>query len=517
MFATGIPHLSLSFFQAASMAVAIPSGIQVFAWIATLARGRIQLATPTLFVLGFLFTFVLGGLTGVMLAVVPFDWQTHDTYFVVAHLHYVLIGGMVFPLFAGFYYWTPYTSRRPLSERLGRWVFGLTFVGLNVAFFPMHISGLLGMPRRVYTYPPGLGWDLFNLVSTIGAFMIAAGVLIFLVDVARNFRMAMEDSAGNVWGAGTLEWLPNGVYACRSIPIVRSREPLWDQPGLADEVAAGRYYLPSTATGGRETIMTSVMDARPQCLLRMPMPGWPPFIAAVFTAAFFLLLTVKWLLPAAFCGVIAIAAMMRWAWELDSGPKLAPVDIGGGLRLPVYASGSLSHTWWAMVILILVIGTTYACLIFSYLYLWTVNPELWPASASGLPLLNAMLLLLSSAAIGVANRGLKRESDATLYTALGAAMVLMLSASAVELYAHRALSPGASSYGAVVQTFVAFNALCAIAATILAVYALARRFTGLLDGERRNVFDNARLLWHYVVGQNLAGLALVHGFPRWAA
>src|SRR5688572_4019913 len=206
MFATGMPHVSLGFFQAASMAVAIPSGIQVFAWIATIARGRMQLATPTLFVLGFLFTFVLGGLTGVMLAVVPFDWQAHDTYFVVAHLHYVLIGGMVFPLFAAFYYWMPYTSKRPLSERLGRWVFGLTFVGLNVAFFPMHISGLLGMPRRVYTYAPQLGWDLFNLISTAGAFIIAAGVALFLVDLARNFRVGMEDNAGNVWQAGTLEW-----------------------------------------------------------------------------------------------------------------------------------------------------------------------------------------------------------------------------------------------------------------------------------------------------------------------
>ncbi len=521
MFATGIPHLSLSFFQAASMAVAIPSGIQVFAWIATLAKGRIQLKTPMLFVLGFLFTFVLGGLTGVMLAVVPFDWQVHDTYFVVGHLHYVLIGGMVFPLFAAFYYWMPYTSRRALSERLGRWVFGLTFVGLNVAFFPMHASGLLGMPRRVYTYQAGLGWDALNLVSTLGAFMIAAGVLVFLVDVARNFRVAMEDNAGNIWNAATLEWLPTGVYGNRSIPIVSSREPLWDQPGLADDVKAGRYYLPGSATGARETIVTSVVDATPQWLLRLPMPGWPPFFAAVFTAAFFLLLTVKWTLPAAICGVVAIAALLRWGWELDSAPKLPPVDIGGGLRLPVHASGPLSHTWWAMIILILVIGTTYACLVFSYLYLWAVKPELWPAKdalpAMALPSMSAAFLAASSAAVGAANRALKRDSSVTLYAALGTAIALMLAASALELYAHRALSPRASSYGATVQAFVAFNGLCAIAATILALYALARRVAGRLDRERRNVFDNARLLWHYVVGQNLAGLLLVHGFARWVA
>src|SRR5690554_1639017 len=141
MFATGIPQLSLAYFQAASTAVAIPSGIQVFAWIATLASGRVQWTTATLFVLGFLFVFVLGGLTGVMVAVVPFDWQAHDTYFIVAHLHYVLIGGMVFPLLAALYYWVPFSSRLALSERVGRWVFALIFVGFNVAFFPMHVTG----------------------------------------------------------------------------------------------------------------------------------------------------------------------------------------------------------------------------------------------------------------------------------------------------------------------------------------------------------------------------------------
>ena len=207
MFATGIPRLSLSFFQAASMAVSIPAGIQVFAWIATIASGKLKATTPSLFVLGFLFNFVLGGLTGVMLAVIPFDLQVHDTYFVVAHLHYVLIGGMVFPLFAALYYWTPMLSRRALSERVGRWVFGLMFVGFNVTFFPMHIAGLAGMPRRVYTYRADAGLDVLNLVSTIGAVTIATGVLLFIIDFARRFRPSHQHNAGNVWQAPTLEWL----------------------------------------------------------------------------------------------------------------------------------------------------------------------------------------------------------------------------------------------------------------------------------------------------------------------
>ena len=224
MFTTGIPALSLSFFSAASMAVAMPSGIQVFAWIATIASGRLRSTTPSLFVLGFLFIFTLGGLTGVMVAMVPFDWQAHDTYFVVAHFHYVLVGGMVFPLFAAFYYWAPAFSRRALSERLGRWTFWLMFVGFNVAFFPMHITGLMGMPRRVYTYPAvhRLGRAQHDLdgrrlpVRRRRRWCSS-------IDLVRNLRPELSEAAGNIWNAGTLEWLPNDVYGPRSIP--RRHEP----------------------------------------------------------------------------------------------------------------------------------------------------------------------------------------------------------------------------------------------------------------------------------------------------
>jgi cytochrome c oxidase subunit I+III len=264
MFTTGIPTMSLSFFSAASMAVAIPSGIQVFAWIATIASGRLRLATPALFILGFLFIFTLGGLTGVMVAMVPFDWQAHDTYFVVAHLHYVLVGGMVFPLFAAIYYWAPALSRCALSETLGRWSFWLMFLGFNIAFLPMHLLGLWGMPRRVYTYPAEMGWHTLNLVATIGAFLLAAGIAVFLVDLFRNLRPSISEHAGNVWKAGTLEWLPNHVFGPRSIPAVESRYPLWQQPGLERQSEAGDHYLPNAPTGRRETIVTSPIEAMPE-------------------------------------------------------------------------------------------------------------------------------------------------------------------------------------------------------------------------------------------------------------
>ncbi len=517
MFATGIPQLSLSFFQAASMAVAIPTGIQVFAWIATIARGRLQWRTPALFMLGFLSIFVLGGLTGVMVAVVPFDWQAHDSYFIVAHLHYVLIGGMVFPLFGAFYYWVPYCSRHALSERVGRWVFGLMFTGFNVAFLPMHLTGLLGMPRRVYTYPAGMGWDLLNLVSTVGAFVLAAGVALFLFDLLRRFRMASEDNAGNVWGAGTLEWLPNGNYSNRSIPIVTSREPLWDQPNLARDVEQGHYYLPNAPTGGRETIVTSPLDATPQFVLRMPMPGWAPILAAWFTAAFFLLLTVKLVVPALVSAVIAVAALLHWTWHLDPTPLARPVDIGGGITLPTYMSGPLSQAWWAMVVLMLVSGSLFGCAAFSYLYLWTVSPRIWPAEIPhwAFAALSAALIVASSACMGLANRSLKRARS--IAWPLIAAMVLLAGGIAVEFVAQREVSPSASAYGAAVYLIASLAAFYASVVIVMTLFVLARNAKGMVDAVRRVTFDNARLFWHYAVVQTLSGLLLVHGVPRLVA
>ncbi len=185
MFATGLPQMSLAFFSAASEAVAIPTGVQIFVFIATMLAGRVIFSTPMLFGAGGLAIFIIGGLTGVMVALVPFDWQAHDTYFVVAHLHYVLIGGMLFPVVAGIYYYYPLLDGKKLSDRLGKIAFWLMFVGFNTAFFPMHFAGLRGMPRRVFTYPADIGWDWFNLISTIGAFIFAAGVGTVLIDVVR--------------------------------------------------------------------------------------------------------------------------------------------------------------------------------------------------------------------------------------------------------------------------------------------------------------------------------------------
>ncbi len=523
MFTTGIPSLSLAFFSAASMAVAVPSGIQVFSWIATLAasRGRFRITTPSLFVLGFLVIFTIGGLTGVMVALVPLDFQVHDTYFVVAHFHYVLVGGMVFPLFATFYYWAPMVSRNMLSERLGRWVFWLMFAGFNVAFLPMHLTGLLGMPRRVWTYPADLGWDPLNLLSTVGTYVLAAGVLLFTIDLVVRFRPGQGQD--NPWRAGTLEWLPNDLYSTRSIPLVTSREPLWDQPGLARDVAEGRYFLPGTLTGGRETLVTSPVEARPQYVIRMPGPGWPPFLAAVFMASFFLLLTVKAVVPAVACGVLMIVFCIAWAWSLDPGPG-REVDIGGGIRLPTYMSGPRSHSWWAMVVLMFVAASLYLAWVFSYLFLWTVSPEAWsPHGAPALPAwrwpaASVLLLLAGSGLLLGAQRGLPRRGEraAGVPWQMLLALACLAAALGIELAGHwgSGLRPTQNAYAAAVYMAELLVGQLAFALAILGGFVIARHVTGRLDRERRVSFDNLALLFHYTVAQSLLGLALVHGFPR---
>jgi cytochrome c oxidase subunit I+III len=525
MFTTGIPALSLSFFSAASMAVAVPAGIQVFAWIATIAAGkeRFRITTPSLFVLGFLFIFTVGGLTGIMVAVVPVDFQVHDTYFVVAHLHYVLVGGMVFPLFATFYYWTPMVSRTALSERLGRIVFWLMFAGFNIAFFPMHITGLMGMPRRVWTYPSEMGWDMLNMISTVGAFVLAAGVLLFVIDLALRFR-PRAGTQGNPWQAGTLEWLPNDVYATRSIPHVTSREPLWDQPDLPGEVERGHHYLPNAPTGGRETIVTSPIEAEPQYVIQMPGPSWTHFLAAAFTAAFFLLLTVKFVVPALICGVAAIACCLAWAWELDPGPGRGLVDIAAGIRLPTYMTGPSSHSWWAMVVLMLVAGSLYVAYLFSYLYLWTVSPQVWAPGGSpalpavGWPVAAAALMAAAVAAVVLAHRLLPAPGlrDARFPVALLAGAACLVAGTAIEIAGHwqSGLRPADNAYAAMVYMASALSAQLVVAVVIMAAFTAARCLTGRLDAQRRGSFENTALLVFYTAAQGLVGLLLVHGFPR---
>jgi cytochrome c oxidase subunit I len=230
MFASGMPLLAEGFFAFSSMTIAIPTAVKIFNWIGTLWGGGLRFTTALLFGVAFIGDFLIGGLTGVAVAVVPVDWQVTASYFVVAHIHYVLFGGTVLGVFAATYYWFPKITGRLLDEGLGKLHFWLTFVGFNLTFFPMHILGILGMSRRVYTYPVGLGWSGFNTLETVGTVILAVGVLVFLANVWQSVRHGAV-AGDNPWGAFTLEWAtssPPPVYNFRTIPTVRSRRPVWD-------------------------------------------------------------------------------------------------------------------------------------------------------------------------------------------------------------------------------------------------------------------------------------------------
>src|SRR5918994_6493848 len=237
MFATGLGPVAISAFSLSTMIIAVPTGVKIFNWLATVWRGAVRLKTAMLFALGFIAMFTLGGLSGVLHSVVPADTQQTDTYFVVAHFHYVLFGGLVFGIFGGFYYWYPKLTGRFMSERLGKFNFWTMLIGFNLTFFPMHIVGLQGMPRRTYPYDRGMGWELFNQLETVGSFIIAFSVLIFIVNVMVSRRRGRV-SGDDPWDARTLEWTlpsPPPIYNFAEIPQVEARDDFWHHKYTEDE------------------------------------------------------------------------------------------------------------------------------------------------------------------------------------------------------------------------------------------------------------------------------------------
>ncbi len=312
MFATGLPQLGESFFTAASMMISIPTGVQIFCWIATIWLGRLIIRTPVLYVLGFFAVFIIGGLSGVMVASVPLDFQLHDTFFIVAHLHYVLIGGALFPLFGAFHYWFPKWTGRMYSERLGKVSFWLLLAGFNLTFFPMHILGLNGMPRRIYTYGPHMGWTLTNQIASGGAILITLS----MVSMLTNFAISRRSGAlagNNPWNADSLEWAttsPPPSYNFLHLPIVNGPNAIWD-------AEADPPFVTGMATDKRELLITKTLDAEVDHREEIPAHSLGPlFLALACTLALWGAIFFAWwfTIGAVLSGIVLIF----WFWPAPS-------------------------------------------------------------------------------------------------------------------------------------------------------------------------------------------------------
>jgi cytochrome c oxidase subunit 1 len=309
MFTVGLGPVANAAFALSTMFIAVPTGVKIFNWLGTMWGGSIRFSTPMLFSIGFVAMFIIGGLSGVTHAIVPSDTQQQDTYYIVAHFHYVLFGGALFGLFSGAYYWFPKVTGRMLSEGLGKLHFWLMLIGFNLTFGPMHILGLQGMRRRVPTYPEGVGWDLWNMVSTIGAFLIAASILVFMVNVIRSITRGRE--AGNdPWDARTLEWLtpsPPPHYNFDEVPVVRHRDEVWHRKYAEDERGRPVPVVAGAAGGDHD-------DDEEHHDIHMPDPSYFPLLASLGIPVIGYGLIFWW--PAAIVGgLITLGGLFGWSLE----------------------------------------------------------------------------------------------------------------------------------------------------------------------------------------------------------
>ncbi len=514
MFTVGIPHLALAFFSAASALVAIPTAVQIFAWIGTLASGKPRWDIPMLYVFGFFLVFVCGGLTGVMLAMVPFNTQAHDSYFVVAHLHYVLVGGFVFPMLAAIYYWLPHISGRQSLYRLSIPAFWLILIGFNLTFFLMHLTGLMGMPRRISTYPSNWGWDWLNLLSSVGGFILTMGFALVLADMVLQFRFGARFRR-DPWQSGTLEWAtatPPPSYNFAAIPHIDTRADQLRPARIGPTLAGGDGYLGFARNGEQETLAVDMMSGDAEQLIVLPRRSYLPLWTAMATASFFLALLFKlyWLAP--FGALATLVLFLCWPIGLGSKSDRGPIDIGRGLAVPPDVEAPDNVTVLANRTALVMNGTLFTSLLFGGLFLLVIAPGWQGSSAPALPLwAGALAVVASLSAAGASAMAAHRPGSVLpLRAGLVAAIALQVLALTLMALSMGTLGdPTGHARQAVPFVTLGYAALHCGLGAIMAAHALWRHAQGYVSAHRRTELVLARLWNGYAGGVVVLALGLV--------
>jgi cytochrome c oxidase subunit I+III len=503
MFAVGMATTTTIYFAAASLIIVIPSAIQLFAWLTTLVTGRPHFQTPLLWIVGFIVFFIVGGLSGVMFAAVPFDQQVTDTYFIVAHFHFVIFGAAVFPLLGGLYYWFPKVTGRMYSEPVGKLSFWLSFAGTALTFMPMHIAGLEGMPRRQSTYPADVGWGTTNLLETLGSYLLTAGLLMVVANLAVSLRRGRRVGNDPFDGA-TLEWAttsPPPAFNFTVIPTISSPYPMWDERDREEDrrrVERGELVL----TTGHQTPASTVVDGELDEVLDMPSDSpWPITLAAFLALVFVFLLTGHWTTAVVFAGACALV-LGAWHWR------------EGGAELVGTARRALPNGWWGMAILLCSEVALFGSLIGTYFYLRFTSTE-WPqdglpAPSVALPIALGALLIVSCAPMAGAARAAARGRTRVVWWLVALALALQAVYLGAQIAAYvRDLgdfTPSTNAYGSIYFTLLGAHHLHVIAGILLSLWLLARLGGGLTSYRAVGVRSVA-LYWYVVAAVNVVVVA----------
>ncbi|SCK23885.1 cytochrome c oxidase subunit I+III [Variovorax sp. HW608] len=519
MFTVGIPHLALAFFSAGSAIVAVPTAVQVFAWLATLSHGKARWDVPMLYIFGFFFVFAMGGLTGVMLAMVPFDWQAHDTYFVVAHMHYVVAGALAFPMMAAVYYWMPLLTGRTAVHRLAVPAFWLIFIGFNMTFFMMHLTGLMGMPRRIYTYQGDEGWNWLNLLSSIGGFVMTIGFGLLVIDLVvqlRHGRRVRRDP----WQAQTLEWampIPPAPYAFASIPHVGPETEGVAKSALALALARGEGYLGFSRNGWQEALGVHATSGKPEQLIVLPNATYLPLVTAIVTAGVVLGFLFKAYWVSAALALVTLGLFVHGARHAGLPRDYGPLPVGRGVEVPPHTESSSAPSWLSLICALVADGTLFTSLVFGTFYLWLAGadwqkmtpPEPGKRLAFGAVACLVVAVATARSSLKIVQRGGKPWG----WLGLTAIALLAAISQVVQLIMGVTPDPSRHALGSTACVLLGYVVLHAGVGLLFLVSNAQRIGNGYISPRRFNDLRLTRLWLDYTLVTGIIAIGLVLALP----